>query len=295
MKIKIWPLFFAIAIQFVLVVGVQILVSQFFLEKSLGAGLDHEAAKLEMKTAMANPQVFTLNKVIPHMLSGFVILVFAYLNFSKIQCSLRDRLGLVWPKISFVSIAVLVFGSLFVSLIGASIADIVDGFFNSEPLSLESRRPLVFQYIDNFWGVVLITVIAFFPGFFEELAYRGFLQRGLMTRFSPIYSIFIVSVIFGIVHIEPRSITLSTIMGVWLGIIAWKTNSIWITVICHAFINGLFMFYQVGVQLWGFPVSLELKIKVIVIIALIPAFIGALKILKDSSDGIHSNYVKEYG
>lgn len=295
MKIKIWPLFLAIVIQFVLMVGVQILVSQFFLEKILGAGLDHEAAKLEMKIAMASPQVFTLNKVVPHMLSGFIILVFAYLNFSKIQYSLRERLGLVWPKISFVSIAVLVLGSFFVSLIGASVAEIVDGFFNAEPLSSESRRPLVFQYIDNFWGVVLIAVIAFFPGFFEELAYRGFLQRGLMTRFSPIYAIIIVSVIFGIVHIEPRSITLSTIMGIWLGIIAWKTNSIWMTVICHAFINGIFMFYQVGVQLWEFPDSLELKIKVIAVIALIPAFIGALKILRDSGDGMYSNYVKKYG
>lgn len=88
-------------------------------------------------------------------------------------------------------------------------------------------------------SVVWIALIAFLPGFVEEIFYRGFLQRGLLMRWGPLRSILTSSLLFAAVHGDPVTAIAIFPFGVWLGIVAWRTNSIRMTFLMHAVVNGL--------------------------------------------------------
>jgi membrane protease YdiL (CAAX protease family) len=95
--------------------------------------------------------------------------------------------------------------------------------------------------------------VSLFPGFFEELFWRGYVQRRLLARWSPWIAISVTALIFGLFHVTPHSIVNAFIVGLWLGVLAYKTDSIWPGVVCHAFINGSWNLYQVGERLFGIP------------------------------------------
>lgn len=84
-----------------------------------------------------------------------------------------------------------------------------------------------------------VLLIALGPGFAEELFYRGFLQRGLLLRWGPSASILTSSLLFALVHGELAWATAIFPLGLWLGVIAWRTGSMRLTFVLHALTNGL--------------------------------------------------------
>lgn len=91
-------------------------------------------------------------------------------------------------------------------------------------------------------GVVIIAAVA------EESIIRGMLQISMekhhnVTR-AVIYSSLAWTFIHGIIYWALQIF----LLGVVLGYLAWRTNSIWPSVICHAVNNGLaLLFYNVNV------------------------------------------------
>ncbi len=88
-------------------------------------------------------------------------------------------------------------------------------------------------------SVAWILVIALLPGFVEEVFYRGFLQRGLLQRWGPAASMFTSSLLFALVHGELAWAVGIFPLGVWLGVVAWRTGSVLMTFAMHASVNGL--------------------------------------------------------
>ena len=87
-------------------------------------------------------------------------------------------------------------------------------------------------------GIALVLFIALAPGFCEELFFRGYMQRRLLARLSPGLAIPIVALIFAGFHGTPVWALSVLPLGVWFGILAWRTGSLWPGIVCHAFING---------------------------------------------------------
>ena len=77
-----------------------------------------------------------------------------------------------------------------------------------------------------------------------EFLFRGYLLFGLKDRFKEA-SILIQMVPFVLLHLgKPELETLSTIpMGLFLGFVAYRSNSFWPAVIIHIFINVLFRIF----------------------------------------------------
>lgn len=84
-----------------------------------------------------------------------------------------------------------------------------------------------------------VLLIALAPGFAEELVYRGLLQRGLLQRWSPAAAILASTLLFALVHGEPTAMVFIVPIGLWFGVVAWRTGSVWPTILMHAGINGL--------------------------------------------------------
>ena len=105
----------------------------------------------------------------------------------------------------------------------------------------------------NTWAVPFILLIGLLPGIAEEILFRGYVQRRFVDRWGPAAGIAVTSIIFGLFHVTPHGIALATIIGVWLGVLAYRTGSIVPGILCHAAINSGWNVWQVGKKLWGLP------------------------------------------
>ncbi len=84
-------------------------------------------------------------------------------------------------------------------------------------------------------GVVL--VIAVIPAVAEEFAFRGLIQRSFEKGIGPVRGVVTSGIIFGAFHLNPFSIVPLMALGVYLGFLAYRANSVWVSVAAHFFNN----------------------------------------------------------
>lgn len=102
------------------------------------------------------------------------------------------------------------------------------------------------------WAIPFVLFIALAPGFAEEMMMRGYMQRRFLQRWSPSLSIFVSAAMFALMHILPHTVVFAFPIGLWLGYVAWKTDSIWPTILGHALINGVWNILNISHQLVGY-------------------------------------------
>lgn len=93
------------------------------------------------------------------------------------------------------------------------------------------------KYRDPLSFTVFTLAISLGPGIYEELAFRGVILRGFLSRFGKIKSITIVAVLFAIFHFEPIHILTVFPTGLFLGYIVVRTESIYPAIVGHSFNN----------------------------------------------------------
>ena len=92
---------------------------------------------------------------------------------------------------------------------------------------------------DSLLQIILsISVIAIVPAFSEEFLFRGYLQNAFEYDFSPAKSIIITSLLFGIIHMNPIGFVSLTFIGLFLGVSAYASRTLWLPIIIH-FTNNL--------------------------------------------------------
>ena len=94
--------------------------------------------------------------------------------------------------------------------------------------------------------LTLLCVISLVPGVVEELLFRGFVQRRLLRRLPAITSILITSLLFAAAHLDPMHAAGVAPLGIWLGVIAWRANTIWPAMLGHIG-NNAFAVLAIGV------------------------------------------------
>ncbi len=81
--------------------------------------------------------------------------------------------------------------------------------------------------------VLALVGLALAPAVAEELLFRGALQRALLLRMPPAAAIGISALAFGLAHLDPVYVLAATALGLYLGVLAWRADSIRPAVICH--------------------------------------------------------------
>jgi len=92
--------------------------------------------------------------------------------------------------------------------------------------SLTAETPL--DWILLIFGVVIIASIS------EEILFRGFLQVSLEKKGDITRAVILSSVTWTIIHINPYWAIQIFITGVIIGFLAWRTNSVFPSMIVHA-------------------------------------------------------------
>jgi uncharacterized protein len=94
-----------------------------------------------------------------------------------------------------------------------------------------------------------LLVVAILPGIFEEMCFRGALQRIFINIFkSPWAGIVVTAFLFSAIHVQFAGFLPRMFLGILLGAAYWYSGSLWTTIIAHIFFNGI----QVLASAW-FP------------------------------------------
>lgn len=109
-------------------------------------------------------------------------------------------------------------------------------FRNLDAMSMELiEQALVGDYSLLF----LLTVLAITPALWEELFFRGYVQRQFERGFGAIGGVVATGVIFGLFHFRFTQALPLAALGVYLAFLAWQTGSLWVPVVVH-FVNNAF-------------------------------------------------------
>ena len=93
---------------------------------------------------------------------------------------------------------------------------------------------------EGMWGwPALLLWLAIVPGFCEELTFRGLLLRGLQKRMPFWLAALVSSILFAGLHLSPRNLPYSFLLGLVLAIVAFRTGGIWYAVLTHILYNML--------------------------------------------------------
>ncbi len=87
------------------------------------------------------------------------------------------------------------------------------------------------------WFLFLAMSIA--PGICEELAFRGFVLSGFARSARPSVAILLSAVTFGVFHIIPQQVFNATLMGLLLGLLAIRSNSLLPGILFHIVYNSI--------------------------------------------------------
>lgn len=100
----------------------------------------------------------------------------------------------------------------------------------------EMFSKLMEQMSDSTPTMILMTVIL--APIFEEIIFRGIIQRGLINKgWEPWKAILLSAMIFGLVHGNPWQFVGAVLLGCVLGLVYYKTKSLLLPMLLHAFNN----------------------------------------------------------
>ncbi len=131
------------------------------------------------------------------------------------------------------------------------------GLYSLTEDQLERAAEFRDELSDLPFAVILLT-LAVAPAVCEELLFRGFVMSALKR--SAWGAVGLSAVAFGLMHVLTSNVLAverflpTTFIGLVLGLVAWRTRTIWPSVLVHVLHNGLLlgvMRYQEEIAQWG--------------------------------------------
>ncbi len=83
----------------------------------------------------------------------------------------------------------------------------------------------------------VIIIIALIPAVVEEFLFRGLVQRSFERQMGATWSVILTGIIFGAYHLNPFSFVPLVVLGMYLGFLAMRANSLWASVAAHFYNN----------------------------------------------------------
>ena len=84
----------------------------------------------------------------------------------------------------------------------------------------------------------VILIIAIIPAIAEEFLFRGLVQRSLEKSITPLRGAVVTGVLFGAYHLNPGSFIPLAVLGIYLGFLVMRADSLWVSVAAHFYNNA---------------------------------------------------------
>lgn len=258
---RVWTVFAAVVAALGLAVVFQVVLVVGLIAIQAAAGNDVEKFAKELPEKLGTPEIFMLMAAGGQLAFLLGSIVPAWLS----PVPFRERLGLIGPRPSWGVVPLVMIASWASLAVGIGFAYALALILKPDPMVEE-----LFKNITMNEAVPFVLFIALVPGIVEELLFRGYVQRRLLERWTPGLAITVTSLLFAIVHVQPHHVVLAFPIGLWLGLVAWKTGSVYPSMFCHAFINGSLNAWRMLVKFGNVPEDTQ---KVVYIIALLASLI----------------------
>lgn len=99
--------------------------------------------------------------------------------------------------------------------------------------------PEIPDFYGRGWRALLLTVVM--APLAEEFLCRGVLLESARAKGGVVYGLFFSAIFFGVIHFHPAAVVNAFVMGLVLGYVYLRSESLWLAVILHAFNNALAM------------------------------------------------------
>lgn len=109
--------------------------------------------------------------------------------------------------------------------------------------------------------IVIIFSSIVVAGFSEEMFFRGFIQGALERNWDVTKAVVLTAILFALLHANPWWAFQITVLGLALGLMVWKSDSVLPAIIVHGMNNGISVYFvnvketQIGWYLWKGHVS----------------------------------------
>lgn len=251
----LWCAGYVIVIQTVLVVvGVLVLVMILFASGPNGM------RKLTDPNLAQSPEYATA--MLPAMLCAQLVAVLGS------WLSVRLVVGREWPRVLAVRAPAIVHVVLVCiampavlmlnSVLDIALKNVLQRSLGRDSLLGLDQAMQMFEGWPWFWAILAIGIG---PGLAEELFFRGLLGRGLVARYGPGAGVLLTSLLFGLVHLEPRQVIIVFLLGLALHGVYLATRSLWIPILIHVLNNttailaptfsGGFAEWEEGLDTWS--------------------------------------------
>jgi membrane protease YdiL (CAAX protease family) len=239
MQPRVWTVFVALVLAFLLIIILQAAVLLPMVLMDLSRGVPPTALQSSLQERLSGVAMFILLTSCGQLAFLLAALVPAWLS----PVPLARRLALAPASGSMIFWTTL--GSIPVLAVALGLVEALARVLPPDP-GLQQ----FFDAITLGESIPFVLFIALAPGFCEELFFRGYVQSRLLERWSPLWAIGVTSLLFALVHVMPHAILAALPLGIWFGVVAWRTGSILPGMFCHAFVNG-------GLNAWRMIVKFE--------------------------------------
>lgn len=176
--------------------------------------------------------------------AGLLLVLWLFLKSRKLRF---NRLGFARPKLSdFGWLGVATFVYFIILIITMSAASHIPGFNADQAQDVGYGSVTGWQLILAFVGLVILPPLA------EEMLFRGFLYRGLATKWPKIIAALVTSFLFALVHFQWNVGLDVFILSLVLIALYEKTKNLWMCVSLHAIKNFIaFLALFVFASMWS--------------------------------------------
>ncbi|TGK35810.1 CPBP family intramembrane glutamic endopeptidase [Leptospira andrefontaineae] len=189
--------------------------------------------------------------------ASFGLAIWFGLQFSKKEYS--EVLRLRSPKVlEVISFAITAIGFSFL----LSEADNLFSMLVPKPDFIINLFQGLFDGQNILLSAILLSVVAPLT---EEFMFRGVILDKFLKQYSVTASFLLSSFLFGLIHLNPWQFIGSSILGIYMAWVVYKTDSIWNSIIIHAVFNGIPLIVLHGLQLEipGFSAPIVGKIQIL--------------------------------
>ena len=242
---RLWTTFAAFFGSIGLMIVLSVIVIAIYLAPTIADSLQ-DGNPTELTESLLTPLGFIVQAFPTQLAIAFTAIMAAILS----PIAFRERIGFCDSGLSTVEWLATGIGAFVPAAIGMGFA-----YLMTLVIQPDQSVAKLYESMTVAWAVPFVLFIALAPGFAEEMLMRGYMQRRFLQRWSPSLSIFVSASLFALLHVMPHTVVFAFPIGLWFGYVAWKTDSIWPTILGHVLINGVWNILNVSYRLAGYSES----------------------------------------
>ncbi len=146
--------------------------------------------------------------------------------------SMKERLGLVRPRISRLAFGLILCGTPGLAGCLQVLTPLV-----GEPSATLKQLDRLIATPSGGQALLIAVLVGVLPAFCEELFFRGLILRRLARNWTAFQAIGLTSVVFALTHVDPQHAIFVLPLGLWFGWLCWATGSVWPAIAAHMLNN----------------------------------------------------------